>query len=62
MSLAETMVLGDAHNDLPMFARAGLSVAMGNAAPEIRSAATWVTASNEDSGFAAAVRRLLAQA
>jgi hypothetical protein len=49
--------LGDGFNDLAMFARGGLSIAMGNAAPAVRAAADLVTASNEEDGFALAVER-----
>lgn len=47
--------LGDAGNDVPMFAKAGLSIAMGNAAPAVKAAARAVTASNDADGFARAV-------
>jgi Cof subfamily protein (haloacid dehalogenase superfamily) len=52
-------VIGDMQNDLPMFAKGGLSFAMGNAADEIKSHATHVTASNEEDGFAKAMDVLL---
>jgi hypothetical protein len=54
--------LGDMPSDVPMFARSGVSFAMGNAARDVQQAAKLVTASNEDEGFAAAVERLLAAA
>lgn len=47
--------IGDGPNDIPMFGQAGLSVAMGNAAAPVRRAATHVTSSNTDDGFARAV-------
>ena len=47
--------IGDMENDLPMFARSGVSFAMGNAADEIKRHATHVTASNEQDGFAKAM-------
>ena len=46
---------GDAGNDVPMFARSGLSVAMGNAAPAVKAAARAVTAGNDADGFAKGV-------
>jgi Cof subfamily protein (haloacid dehalogenase superfamily) len=52
--------IGDMENDLPMFAKSGLSFAMGSAADEIKRHATHVTASNEDEGFAKAVDVILA--
>jgi Cof subfamily protein (haloacid dehalogenase superfamily) len=51
--------IGDMQNDLPMFARTGLSFAMGNATDEIKRLATHVTASNEEDGFAKAVEVIL---
>jgi hydroxymethylpyrimidine pyrophosphatase-like HAD family hydrolase len=46
-------------NDVLMFARSGLSIAMGNADPEVQRAARRVTASNEDEGFAKAMERFV---
>ncbi|WP_371420252.1 Cof-type HAD-IIB family hydrolase [Tardiphaga sp.] len=55
VSLANVAVLGDEHNDLPMFARARLSIAMGQAPIAVRSAADRVTLSNEEDGVAHAI-------
>jgi hydroxymethylpyrimidine pyrophosphatase-like HAD family hydrolase len=46
-------------NDLPMFARAGTSIAMGQGPEEVRAAATYTTGSNEDDGLADAIERLI---
>ena len=51
--------IGDQPNDVLMFARSGLSVAMGNASDEVKRAARRVTTSNEDEGFANAVNRFI---
>ena len=51
--------IGDMENDLPMFARSGVSFAMGNAADAIKQQATHVTDSNERDGFAAAMETVL---
>ena len=51
--------IGDMPNDILMFAHSGLSIAMGNADPEVKRAARRVTASNEEEGFAAAVERFV---
>ena len=51
--------VGDMQNDLAMFKKSGVSIAMGNAADEVKSLATHVTASNEDEGFAKAVDMVL---
>ncbi len=53
---AEVACIGDMGNDLPMFAVAGLAIAMGNAPPAVQARASAVTRSNDDDGFAAAVR------
>jgi Cof subfamily protein (haloacid dehalogenase superfamily) len=57
--LAEIAVIGDGRNDVAMFKRSGLSIAMGNASPEVRQAADSVTGSNRDDGFAEAVERII---
>ena len=44
--------IGDGFNDILMFERAGVSIAMGNAGPEVRRAANYVTADNSEEGFA----------
>jgi Cof subfamily protein (haloacid dehalogenase superfamily) len=51
--------IGDMPNDVLMFAHSGLSIAMGNAGPEVQRAARRVTASNEEEGFAKAVERFV---
>jgi Cof subfamily protein (haloacid dehalogenase superfamily) len=51
----EIAALGDMPNDITMFKKSGVSIAMGNASPEVQRAATYVTASNEEEGFARAV-------
>jgi len=51
--------IGDQPNDVLMFAHSGLSIAMGNASPEVQKAARRVTTSNEDEGFANAVERFI---
>ncbi len=50
----ECMVFGDWHNDLPMFEIGAVGVAMANAEPEIKAAATHVTRETcENDGVAA---------
>jgi Cof subfamily protein (haloacid dehalogenase superfamily) len=51
--------IGDMPNDVLMFAHSGLSIAMGNASPEVQRAARRVTCSNSDEGFASAVQRFI---
>jgi Cof subfamily protein (haloacid dehalogenase superfamily) len=59
--LSEVAVIGDMPNDLPMFARAGLAIAMGQAPDQVRAAAHWVTASNDEDGVAQAIDRLMTE-
>jgi len=51
----EIATIGDMANDITMFEVSGMSIAMGNAEPVVQEAATYVTASNAEEGFAAAV-------
>jgi hydroxymethylpyrimidine pyrophosphatase-like HAD family hydrolase len=51
--------IGDMQNDLAMFRKSGMSIAMGNATDDVKRQATHVTASNEDEGFAAAMEMIL---
>ena len=48
-------VLGDQVNDVLMFKKSGLSIAMGNASDEVKAQANFVTTSCNDDGFANAV-------
>lgn len=57
--LEKIATLGDQANDVSMFRRSGLSIAMANASEEVRQAATVVTASNEDEGFAKAIEEFI---
>ncbi|MUG96068.1 Cof-type HAD-IIB family hydrolase [Scytonema sp. UIC 10036] len=55
----EIATIGDMPNDVPMFSKSGLSIAMGNASLDVQHAAKYVTTSNEDEGFANAVERYI---
>ena len=59
ISLDAIATIGDMQNDLPMFARSGISFAMGNATDDVKKRATHVTDSNERDGFAAAMETVL---
>jgi Cof subfamily protein (haloacid dehalogenase superfamily) len=59
LSTDEIATLGDMPNDILMFAHSGLSIAMGNATPEVKRAARRITDTNEDNGFAKAVQRFI---
>jgi len=56
---AQIAVIGDGGNDVAAFEQAGLSIAMGNARPEVKAAADFVTDSNEANGFAHAIERFI---
>jgi Cof subfamily protein (haloacid dehalogenase superfamily) len=51
--------IGDMPNDVLMFARSGLSIAMGQSDREVKRAARRVTLSNDEEGFAHAVERFI---
>ncbi len=51
--------IGDQPNDVLMFEKSGLSVAMGNSSDEVKQQASAVTDSYNDEGFAKAVEKFL---
>lgn len=53
---AETIAFGDAENDREMLRFAGIGVAMGNADPDTKAVADYVTASVEEDGIEKALR------
>jgi Cof subfamily protein (haloacid dehalogenase superfamily) len=59
---AEIATLGDMPNDVLMFKKSGVSIAMGNASPEVQASATYVTSTNEDEGFAKAIEKFVLNA
>ncbi len=59
---AQIAGIGDGPNDILMFQRAGLSIAMGNASAQVQGAARFVTASNQEDGFALAMERYILSA
>ena len=56
---AEIATIGDMPNDVLMFARSGLSVAMGQSGRGVHRAARHVTTSNDEDGFANAVENFI---
>lgn len=50
---------GDGFNDVSMIKYAGLGVAMGNAKPEVKAAADYVTASNDEDGVAEVIKKFI---
>lgn len=57
---SQIATIGDMANDVPMFRRSGVSIAMGNAPDEVKAAATHTTDTNTRDGFAKAIERVLA--
>jgi hydroxymethylpyrimidine pyrophosphatase-like HAD family hydrolase len=57
--LKEVFAIGDGTNDITLIEEAGLGVAMGNARPELKKKADYVTRSVGDNGVALAVERFL---
>jgi Cof subfamily protein (haloacid dehalogenase superfamily) len=57
----EIATIGDMPNDVLMFRKGGLSVAMGNASPEVKAQADLVTDSYDNEGFAKAIEHFILQ-
>lgn len=57
--LDQVAVIGDQHNDLAMFARAGLSIAMGNGPEDVRARAQFTTTGNDVDGVAHAINTII---
>jgi len=51
--------IGDMPNDVLMFRKSGFSIAMGNASDDVKAQASAVTDTNENDGFAKAVRQFV---
>ena len=58
----EIATIGDMPNDVLMFKKSGVSIAMGNASPEVQASATYVTSTNEEEGFAKAMEEFVLNA
>jgi hydroxymethylpyrimidine pyrophosphatase-like HAD family hydrolase len=56
---AQIATIGDMPNDVLMFEKSGTSIAMGNASADVQQAATYVTTSCDDEGFANAVDKFV---
>lgn len=51
ISLEDTIAFGDGGNDISMLRHAGIGVAMGNAADDVKDSADYVTSSVDDDGI-----------
>ena len=54
---AQMVTLGDQPNDVLMFRKSGMSIAMGQASPEVQKQATYVSTSCEEEGFANGIEK-----
>jgi Cof subfamily protein (haloacid dehalogenase superfamily) len=61
VSTDQIATIGDMPNDISMFEKSGVSIAMGQASDEVKSASTYTTRSSEQEGFANAVERYVLQ-
>lgn len=59
IDMSDVMAIGDNLNDVSMLERVGYSVAMDNAAPEVKTVAKYTTEDNEHSGVGKAIMKLL---
>lgn len=59
MDVSEIIACGDGYNDISMIRRAGLGVAMENALQEVKEAADYITASNDEDGIAVLLEDVL---
>ncbi|MGT2749481.1 Cof-type HAD-IIB family hydrolase [Streptococcus orisasini] len=62
IELKDVVAVGDAANDLEMMKAAGFSVAMGNAAEDVKEIADALTSSNDEAGVAEAITKYVLQA
>jgi Cof subfamily protein (haloacid dehalogenase superfamily) len=61
LAAAEIATIGDMPNDISMFEKGGLSIAMGQSSDQVKQAADEVTTSSEEEGFAVAIERFILQ-
>ncbi len=60
--LSRVVAIGDQDNDLTMFEAAGLSIAMGNAPPQVQAAADIIAPTNDEGGVAWALHEIVLKA
>lgn len=54
---SEVMAIGDGLNDLSMMDAVGFPIAMGNAGPEVKEVARYISKTNDEDGVAYAIRK-----
>jgi len=55
----DIIVVGDGHNDFPLFMAAGFRIAMGNAVPELKEIADYIAPSVEEDGVAHVIEKFV---
>ena len=59
IDISQTAAIGDSFNDISMFKKVGISVAMKNAVEEVKKEATIITETNNNDGVAKFLEKLL---
>ncbi|MDK2952061.1 MAG: hypothetical protein PWQ77_1726 [Kosmotogales bacterium] len=59
LNISEMVAIGDNYNDIPMFKKAGLGIAMNNSSEEVKKYADIIAPGNDESGFAYIIDKLL---
>jgi 5-amino-6-(5-phospho-D-ribitylamino)uracil phosphatase len=59
ISADQVMSIGDGLNDLPIITAAGLGIAMGNAIPEVKAVAQYITDDVDHDGVAKAIKKFV---
>ncbi len=62
MDREDMICCGDGYNDIPMVRYAGLGVAMGNAQPDLKAVADYVTGGNEEDGLVPVIEQFILNA
>lgn len=59
IDIKDVICIGDNENDISMIKMAGLGVAMGNAIPEVKKVADYITDTNENDGVAKVINKFI---